>query len=641
MIDEARDASNSKADWGKMKLQTLRLKCNQYNIRSDGTKKHLIDRLVAYFDRLSGNESDAPGPSGTQNHEGSDDDDYPPTDPYDGGDTSQPSDADDRISLGSDYSDLDESDRESDTPPKKRRKSVVTVPPVAAPTPTPTPPVPPVPQGAAAAAPPFDGDGQLGLLRAEIKALRSKISAQQPVNSNQTRGGSPTNSKRGRQGRPNRAGGQASPGRTSPDHLSAAKTRRAPTSRSRSSRSKAPPQSQSQSQIPSLTSINTSPPPLTSLNIPPPPQSFQYQQRWGAHQQYGQHQQHHMAAPPSSSMFGTPAPPPPPPQPPCHLDGAGPSQVNPGNDNFTFPNRFLPPSVKVSILRKIYRRDFVEFEELLPDNQVVNAGTRHESCISIDRASQTLRFDKDKIKKQKVDTLAKWLIAWTSFMQAYLHYHPNEYFELFTYLKNFVILANRYRFDACLNYDRYFRLSMANQQTLSADLRSVSWLCISEEYRAMYLLDSPIPNCFHCKSRGHLSNNCPEKKGDSSNNQGSSSVSAGVSNRSMASASTSTFRRNNRPPQPRPLMPYAQQPQQHNHQHRFNSGNFQQQNRPPVPAQLKLCFRFNGGFPCTKPQCQFLHVCSLCFRDDHPATQCPNATSQSSFRPDGDQRSGH
>ena len=49
----------------------------------------------------------------------------------------------------------------------------------------------------------------------------------------------------------------------------------------------------------------------------------------------------------------------------------------------------------------------MEFEELLPDNQVVNAGTRHESCISIDKASQTLRFDKDKIKKQKVDTLAK------------------------------------------------------------------------------------------------------------------------------------------------------------------------------------------------------------------------------------------
>ena len=426
------------------------------------------------------------------------------------------------------------------------------------------------------------------------------------------------------------AASQGSSGRV-PGPAVAAKVpnRPAPSHRSRSSHTRVSPTNNTpQQQIPQL----------TSLNIPPPPQVFQYPQRWGQQQNY-QHQQMGAAAPPPTSstppmMYaGPPAPPPPSQQLPCNsTNGAGNMQQGlPGNP-FYPNNPFLPPSIKVSLLRKIHRRDFVEFEELLPDNQVVNAGTRHESCISIDRASQTLKFDKDKIKKQKVDTLAKWLIAWTAFMQAYLHYHPNEYFELFTYLKNFIMLANRYRFDACLNYDRYFRLSMANQQTLSADLRSVSWLTISEEYRAMYLLDSPIPNCFNCKSRGHLSTNCPEKKGESSTaNTASTSFSAGSSSRAP------TFRRN-RPQQPQPLMSCNAQPQQ---QQSLRTQPNSQQNRP-LPAQYKPCFRFNGGFPCTKPPCQFVHACSLCFRDPpHPATQCDQGTHQSAFRPDGNQRSGH
>ena len=117
LIDEARDASNSKADWGKLTLKVLRLKCNWYNIPITGTKTELIDRLVDHFDRQS--DADAPGPSNNDDHNGDHDDhddggsdidmeDYPPTDPYDEGDTSQPSDDDDRLSIGAgSISDLD------------------------------------------------------------------------------------------------------------------------------------------------------------------------------------------------------------------------------------------------------------------------------------------------------------------------------------------------------------------------------------------------------------------------------------------------------------------------------------------------------------------------------------------------------
>ena len=91
MVDEARDFSNSHADWGELTLKNLQLKCNQYNISPKGTKKDLIDRLVKELDKrrrasennntLSADDSEVPGPSGHNGVEAShsaDEFDYPP-----------------------------------------------------------------------------------------------------------------------------------------------------------------------------------------------------------------------------------------------------------------------------------------------------------------------------------------------------------------------------------------------------------------------------------------------------------------------------------------------------------------------------------------------------------------------------------
>ena len=628
MVDEAKDASRTFEEWVAMGVKTLRLKCNYYNLPVIGSKETLAEKLVDKFREREILDDQVAGPS--QNVE---EDDYA-TDPYDANDSAEASDGpDDGVNLWSGYSDLSERSEDEDTPPKKKRRVAARSAGFGPPPPpnTPNPPTPaapdavPNPLGAVAQ---DDPGSQERLLQAEVRALRSKV-AQLQLQQKTAAAPRPkqraANASPPKRGRPRARTGASSRGKarinTSP-----------PTHRSRSNTS--PPAHRSRSNNPTRPTTQDQPQPLFPSG-PTAPQPFQYQQRWGSQQQ--QHQQYQQTTPmqgPSGSM----APPPPPPLHPTDGFTAPPPSGNcqpaqTGNINVTAfqYNRFLPLSVKVSILRRIYRRDFVEFEELLPDNQVVNAGTRHESCISIDKASQTLRFDKDKIKKQKVDTLAKWLIAWTSFMQAYLHYHPEEFFELFTYLKNFVMLANRYRFEACLNYDRYFRLSMANQQTLSADLRSVSWLQISEEYRAMYLLDSPIPNCFHCKSRCHMSNNCPDKKGENSNN--SSSVPAQVNNRSSGYTGTSTTFRRKPQPLMAPTQGYQHRPYQQQQQNPPSFPQPSQHQHPPVPAQFKVCFRYNGGFPCTKPPCQFAHACSIC-SDPHPATQCPhNPNSSSTFRP--------
>ena len=355
---------------------------------------------------------------------------------------------------------------------------------------------------------------------------------------------------------------------------------------------------------------------------PPAPHPPQYQPLHYQQQYYNQ---------PAWPQPGPPPlqPPAPQPQQPLFqqpLQGAAAAPQLAGNSN-----PFLPPSIKVSILKKIYRREFVDFEELLPGNQTSSALAKHESCISIDKRSHTLKFDKDKVKNEKVDSFSKWLLAWNSFLQAHLHYHPEDYYNLMTYQKLFCQLVNKYRFDACASYDRYFRLSMANQQTLSADLRSVSWVSICEEYRAMYLIDNPLPHCFTCKSKGHFAQNCPDKKTTQSDTPQNPTVTTVGSHTNFRKSRTQSFQNSSgfqQQPQQVRFPQFHIQPQQQQQQ-QFQPVQQQQQQRP---ALVKPCYRYNGSGQCAKPPCQFLHICSICFRDSHPAKDC-YAQSSSVFRP--------
>ena len=145
VIEEARDASRSVAEWRKLDKSTIVLKCNSYNIDSSGIKDVLIKRLVRKFrsrDRPSGDENSHESDDNDENHDDVDDldlglaanPDQPgtPTDPY--GETSDSSNpntsasdrksenAEDQLSLG-EYSDFDSARSDAtDTPHSPRRK---------------------------------------------------------------------------------------------------------------------------------------------------------------------------------------------------------------------------------------------------------------------------------------------------------------------------------------------------------------------------------------------------------------------------------------------------------------------------------------------------------------------------------------
>ena len=252
-------------------------------------------------------------------------------------------------------------------------------------------------------------------------------------------------------------------------------------------------------------------------------------------------------------------------------------------------NPFIPPSLKNSLLKKIERKEFVDFEELLP---LAASSSSHVSpCIDVDIDTSTLKFRKN-VKKEKVDNLGRWMTAWNNFMQAYLHYHPESYFDLFCYQKIFCQLASRYKFEACSLYDHDFRVSLANQVSLAPEQRTVHWGEINSEIRNLYLQDNLLPACYYCKAPGHFSTTCPVKSKETNTN---SMIHHGQ---------------------------YNQGPPMSNH---IPNGIRKSPNQVP-------CRRFNHSGFCAKPPCQFAHICNKCNNKGHPGIRCFNASS-SNFIP--------
>ena len=147
----------------------------------------------------------------------------------------------------------------------------------------------------------------------------------------------------------------------------------------------------------------------------------------------------------------------------------------------------------------------------------------------------------------------------------------------------------------------------------------------------MHLIDNPLPHCFQCKAKGHFAQNCPDKKVSQTDTTLNPTFSTGVQNfrRSRPQASQQHAAGYNQQPAQRFPQFAIQQPVQQPPQQPVQQQVVQQQR---MPAQAKPCYRYNGTGFCAKPPCQFLHICSICYREGHPAKDC-YANSSSTFRP--------
>ena len=285
----------------------------------------------------------------------------------------------------------------------------------------------------------------------------------------------------------------------------------------------------------------------------------------------------------------------------------------------------MPPALKETVLKKIEDRIFVDFQDLHPDNQMADyTNSTNTPIIQVDQHSGLLSQKDFAIRKAKINSYQRWSSCWMIFAQAHLHYHPEDYYLLFSYHAIMVENFNTYRYDACVKYDRNFRLSLANQRTLAPNRKTVHWTELNQAIKNWTLAGQELTRCDYCKGTGHTANNCRQKQEDEARNLP----------RQIAAAITEVFPHSNhyqQPPRPQQTNYSAFRGRQ-NSNNNNNNPNQQVQQSPTnpnavIPPHQKPCRRFNSNVPCAKPPCQFLHACSGCGLSNHNLTTCYRSSS--------------
>ena len=299
-----------------------------------------------------------------------------------------------------------------------------------------------------------------------------------------------------------------------------------------------------------------------------------------------------------------------------------PSFTSPANDPWdSWINPFMPPSIKDTQLKKIEEGQFVDFIDLLPENQIASIEGSQDNGpgIDVEKPSGYLKQKDNKARKVRVNTFQRWSTAWCIFSQAHLHYHPRDYYELFTYHATFVEFISEYKFEACFNYDRDFRLSIANQRNVDPKRRKAFWSVPSEKIRNRYLNNhNSLTKCEYCKGPGHYISNCSQKQKDESKTLPAQLAAALsmtktqlVQHEQQASQQTSS---------------QASQQTWTNNNNSFRAPKNNQSSGGRIPASKKPCWRFQIK-PCHKPPCQFLHACENCGDTKHGSSTCYQTTS--------------
>ena len=187
------------------------------------------------------------------------------------------------------------------------------------------------------------------------------------------------------------------------------------------------------------------------------------------------------------------------------------------------------------------------------------------------------------------------------YYQAMMCYYPHMHQPLFSYLKNFCTLVQKFKFDNCYLYDVAFRTQIASQSSMPNLTSSVSWDSINDDLFNIYLRDNYRPSCFHCQTYGQLANHCPYKP---------------VNKLSHGTTQANPRNNNFRPFQQNPYT-YIANHSAATQQSATNSNQHTSANNTSQP-----CNRFNRTGFCRKPPCQNTHLCNKCFKPGHPGFKC-------------------
>ena len=274
-------------------------------------------------------------------------------------------------------------------------------------------------------------------------------------------------------------------------------------------------------------------------------------------------------------------------------------------DSTTASNPYSPPGLKTATLNKIKKHEYVDFDDILPPPPSTNCSNE---LLGFQLDDNNNRFLKPNQTKSKIRDYPSWVCAWNTYCQAYLHYHPDMHFNLFSYFKNIATIARKHKFESVYLYDKAFRHTLAAQHSLPPELCTVSWCKTNDELFNVYLRETLLPSCYHCSSFGHYASSCPYKTNPRSSTR---------YNNPYSYVAEKQFRNDS-------------QPQQSTFARNGNSNT-----RPLSNTTNDICARYNQLGFCNKPPCQYRHICNKCYTTGHPGSKCFSASSstRTSFRP--------
>ena len=287
---------------------------------------------------------------------------------------------------------------------------------------------------------------------------------------------------------------------------------------------------------------------------------------------------------------------------------------------FNTNNPYLPPPVPINCMNKIKNLEYVDFGSLLtsilPNSANIASITEGEDieefCLSqIQQPGAAATFRK-KSAKNPISNFSTWVMAWNVFYETTLHFYPEKHHDLFSYFKHITEYAVCHKFKFLAAYDKAHRIHIAAQKNLPPTVQTSSWTKHCPSLYNLYLKDNMSPQCSNCLGWGHVVKLCPKGQNIGVNTNQQTGIAALPT--ILPQQTTNQFRN-------------AGQPSS-------NSANVANAS-PNNSSNRKSCFRFNKGIRCEFP-CHFPHICQLCLqlgqRQNHSATQCPNATS-TVFRP--------
>ena len=241
------------------------------------------------------------------------------------------------------------------------------------------------------------------------------------------------------------------------------------------------------------------------------------------------------------------------------------------------------PAVPSAVLERIRRGEFINFDNLLPNN--VPSEFSPTFVMSLNSSQSTINpsvilRSSNQNNKNKVVDLHTWVLAWSLFFQAAIIFNEHLTAQLAKYQLFITQLAVNYNFNAWYAYDQAFRLFLANNP-------NGKWDTCNEDIYNMHIRGaSGRSRCYVCGGRDHFASLCPTR-------------------RQVASSSARESR----------SAPSSQS--------RFSQPFLDPQLARSASAATEFCRLFNWK-SCSFPGCKRIHRCVKC-NQQHPASSCPNS----------------